>query len=368
MKIVYILEQFHLHGGAEKITCIKANWFAKKGFDVTIISNNQNTKKNIYSLEKSIKFIDLGINYKTGTSYLHPKHLILVPKHIIKLHKALTKIKPDVVILLSLQFDYYFLPFITKSKIIREFHSSRYLYNTNRNKNNSFFKKFKYKLHDFIEKKYTYNVILTPEEKKHYNSQNTIIIPNGINNTAKQTAKLINKTVISAGRIAPVKGLDKLINTWYIVAKKHSDWKLEIYGGGNKKDIEKLQEQINKLNLQKQVCLCGQTDDLNSKMLEASIYVMSSKTECFPMVLLEAQSIGLPIVSFDCPYGPRNIITNNQDGILVEDQNNDKLANAIMQLIENKNTRIEMGKTAKKNILKLQEQEVMNMWFKLFKA
>lgn len=368
MKIVYILEQFYLHGGVEKVTCAKANWLSKNGFDVTLISNKQNNKKHIYPLEKNIKFIDLGINYKKGTSYFHPKHLILVPKHITRLYKVLSKIKPDIVVTLSLQFDYYFLPFITKAKTIREFHSSRYLYDINRNKNNSFLKRIKYTIHDFIEEKYNHNVILTIDERKHYKSKNIVVIPNGINVISNSTAKLKKKTVISAGRIAPVKGFDKLIKTWTIIVKKYPDWKLEIYGEGKTKDINKLQKQINKLNLQKQVCLCGQTDNLQDKMLESSIYIMSSKTECFPMVLLEAQSVGLPIVSFDCSYGPKNIITHNQDGILVEDQNNDKLANAIMQLIENENTRIEMGTKAKENVKKLQEQEVMNMWFKLFES
>jgi len=366
MKIVYILEQFYLHGGGEKVTCAKVNWLSKNGFDVTLISNKQNNKKHIYPLEKNIKFIDLGINYKKGTSYFHPKHLTLVPKHIIKLYKILSKIKPDIVVTLSLQFDYYFLPFMTKAKTIREFHSSRYLYNINRNKKNSFFKKIKYTIHDFIEKKYNYNVILTIDERKHYKSKNIVVIPNGINVISNSTAKLKKKTVISAGRIALVKGFDRLIKTWAIIAKKHPNWKLEIYGEGETKDINKLQKQINILNLQNQICLCGQTNNLQNKMLESSIYVMSSKTECFPMVLLESLAVGLPIVSFDCPYGPRNIISNNEDGFLVKDQDIYELAQAIIKLINDEELRFKMGKRAKKSTSRLKQDIVMKQWLKLF--
>jgi len=366
MKILFYTDQTYKHGGIERVLTNKINYLVKQqNYEVHLLTTEQKNKTHCYTTNNKLITHDLGINYHRETSYFHPKNLLKVPFHFFRLKKQLKQINPDIVITPHYDFSFFLHK---KSKKIKEYHSSKYFESKNRNNNKSIFKNILYKLNDFIESKYDNIIILTKDEKQHYKSNNTIVIPNGIDDISKQTAKLINKTAISAGRIAPVKGFDKLIDTWHIIAKKYPDWKLEIYGDGEATYIEKLQKQINKLNLQKQICLCGQTDNLKDEMLEASLYVMSSKTECFPMVLLEAQSVGLPIVSFDCPYGPRNIITNNQDGILVEDQNNDKLANAIMILIENENIRIEMGQMAKLNIKKLQEKEVMNKWFKLFKA
>lgn len=95
---------------------------------------------------------------------------------------------------------------------------------------------------------------------------------------------------------------------------------------------------------------------------------MSSITECFPMVLLEAQSCGLPIVSFDCPCGPRNIITHKQDGLLVGNQHSVKLADGIIKLIESLDDRKEMGKNARENIKRYNFSEVMESWKKLFES
>ena len=366
MKIVYILEQFYLHGGGEKVTCAKVNWLSKNGFDVTLISNKQNNKKHIYPLNKNIKFIDLGVNYKKGTSYFHPKHLTLVPKHIIKLYKILSKIKPDIVVTLSLQFDYYFLPFMTKAKTIREFHSSRYYYEINRSKTKSVFKKFKYKIADFIEQKFTYNVVLTKDELKHYRSKNVIIIPNFTVDTTSSIASLDSKIVIAAGRIAPVKNFEALLTIWEHISTRKPDWKLAIYGDGEKEYKKKLLKKVNDLKIETSCHFYGAVSNLSNKMNNAAIYAMTSHTECFPMVLLEAQQVGLPIVSFDCPYGPRNIIKNKEDGFLVENKNNDNFVKSLEKLMMDVNLRKKMGEKALKNSAQKNIEVIMKKWVTLF--
>ena len=367
MKLVYILEQFYLHGGIEKITASKLNWLSKNGYDVSLIVNSQKNKEKIYLLDDRIKFIDLDIDYKVGTSYFHPLNLRKLPKHLISLKKVLNKIKPDVIVITSLQFDYYFLPFITNAKIIREFHSSRYYYEIKRQNTKFFLKKLKYKIEDFIESKYTYNVVLTPDEVKHYRNKNTVVIPNGIEIKENSgISDLKNKTVIAAGRLAEVKNFEELIEIWSKIAIKFPDWTLKIYGEGDTDYKQKLINLIDKNDLNKQICLCGSTDELDKKMLDSSIYVMTSKTECFPMVLLEALNVGLPIVSYDCPYGPKNIIKANEDGFLVEYNNKKDFIFKLSLLMSDFNLRQKMGGWGNKNIKEKQLDFVMKKWIKLF--
>ena len=101
-------------------------------------------------------------------------------------------------------------------------------------------------------------------------------------------------------------------------------------------------------------------------MLNASIYAMTSLTECFPMVLLESLSCGLPVISFDCPNGPRNIIINNKDGLLVKNNNIDAFAIALITLMDDNELRCNMGAIGRLNIKRFESKIVMKIWEKLF--
>lgn len=368
LKIVYYTDQTYLHGGIERVLANKINYLVdQEEIEVHLITTEQKGKPHCYPISSKLISHDLGINYHRSISYFKPINLKKVPAHIFKLKKLLNKLQPDVVVVCNYDFAFYFIPFLqNKSSKIKEYHGSRYFESAKRKENQSVIKKLVYRLNDLIESKYNYVALLTPDEKKFFKSNNTVVIPNGIDILYDKRSSLTNTKVISAGRIAPVKGFDKLIDAWRKVAVKYPNWQLEIYGDGENEYIAHLQKQIIEANLETQICLCGQTDDLFGKILSSSLYVMSSKTECFPMVLLETQTCGLPIVSFDCPYGPKNIITDNQDGILVENQNSSKLADAIMRLIASENLRKEMGKKAKENVRKFEQSIILKQWIDLF--
>lgn len=365
MKLLFSIDHLYLHGGAEKVLTHRVNYLAEKlGCEVTIITTEQKGKQTCYTLSDKVKLIDLEINYYREKSYFHPSNLLKIPNHFKKLNKTIKKINPDAVIVLNYAFDYYWLPFIVrKIPKLKEFHSSRYYPNEARKKAN-LLKKFFLAINDFVESNYDRIVVLNPTESFFYKNKNIEVIPNPITITDK-LVDITSKNVMAAGRIAPIKGFEKLIEAWEIVAPQYPDWKLNIYGQGEEQYINSLQELINQKKLEKHIIFQPATDNLIEKMTQHSIFVMSSISECFPMVLLESLSVGLPIISFDCPTGPGNIITANEDGILVENQNSETLAEKIVFLISHQDSRKDMSEKGKHNVKRFSEEVIMKKWFEM---
>ena len=367
MKIVFSTDQVYLHGGIEKVLTEKANYFAEVfGYDVIILTTEQRNRPSCYFLSRKVILLDLGINYIRSKSYFDKTNLVKVPGHFRKLKQSLKELNPDVIIVCNYSFDFYWLPFLLK-KIPKwkEYHSSRYFIHQQRLNNQSFLKRIKYGFNDWFESKYNKLILLNPDEKLFYKTGNKVVIPNPVPINEELVAPLKNKRVLAAGRISPVKGFEKLIKAWNIINQKYPDWQLHIYGEDYLNTKQKLQSLIDQWGLEDGVYFKGMTNNMVDTMLDYSIYALSSKTECFPMVLLESLSVGLPVVSFDCPTGPRNIITDGIDGFLAEDQNIALLAEKILALIEDKEKRIEMGIQAKKNSHRFANEHIMKQWQKL---
>ena len=219
-----------------------------------------------------------------------------------------------------------------------------------------------YRINDFVESRYDRLIVLNPDESSYYKSANISVIPNPTDIPESLTAALSTKLVISAGRIAPVKGFEYLIESWKLVAREEHDWQLHIYGESYLDTQEKLQEIINKNGLENQIIFKGTTKEMTKTMVDYSIYAMSSITECFPMVLLESLSVGLPIVSFDSPTGPKNIITDSEDGFLIEYLNIELFAKQLVTLMRDEKMRTLMGKNAKRNCYRFSNTAIMKQW------
>ncbi|MCK0156850.1 glycosyltransferase family 4 protein [Cellulophaga sp. F20128] len=368
MKIVFFIDQVYLHGGIERVLSIKANYLAENPTNkIHIITSEQKQNTPCYTFNPAIHFLDLDINYVRDKSYFHPTNLRKLPEHIRKTKQLLKKIKPDVAVVCSHSTDTYFMPFIVKRiPKIKEFHYSKSIEVKKRKNPKNNFKKYFIKFADFVETKYDTLVVLNKDEQAYYTSNNTVVIPNPLTFYPETKASLQNKIVIAAGRIAPVKGFDLLIDIWEKIANSRPDWQLHIYGDGPAPYVQQLQQQIDAKNLNKVIFLKGPTTNIKEKMVGASLYAMTSHNECFPLVLLEAQACGLPIIAYDCPHGPRNILSKD-NGVLIEPYNKEAFSKSMLHLFSKPELLQRMGTNAVQNAQNYTIEKVMTQWIQLFK-
>lgn len=210
-------------------------------------------------------------------------------------------------------------------------------------------------------------VTLTQEDKEFWRTytKRIEVIPNILTITPKKVNDYRSKRIIAAGRYVHQKGFDLLLEAWHIINKNVSDWHLYIFGNENREPYQKI---VDKYKMNNNTHLMGATKDIAGEFSKSSIFVLSSRFEGFGLVLAEAMSCGLPCVSFDCPYGPRDIITNREDGFLVENGNLEALSEAIKRLMTDEDLRRSMGEKALINVARYDSSNIMNRWEELFSS
>lgn len=367
MKIAYTISGLYNSGGMENILIQKANYLADiLGYNITIITTDQKSRPSFFSLSHKVNLIDLGVNYQDAkqSKLWHLKKLYLKKIHQKALTYYLKNNNYDIVISL-MDFDFSFLYKIKDgSKKILEYHFAKY---SKVNATNNIIKKIIQKCRadswDKVVANYDKFIVLTKEDKEQWkNLDNVRVIPNFIKKLPNRKAELRNKRVISVGRADFQKGFDMLIDAWSIVSKNFPDWILTIIGGGDKAS---LQNQINKLCLSDSIKLLPPNPDIEEEYLDSSLYVMSSRFEGLPLVLLEAMSFGLPIVSFNCPCGPKDILKPDFSS-LVDSGDIKGLARELMRWINNYSYRKEAQYNAIREANKYTIEKTMKIWDTLF--
>ena len=185
-------------------------------------------------------------------------------------------------------------------------------------------------------------VVLTEQDRAAYKTMldgalPLYRIPNTVRPLPGAKADLSAKTVYAAGRFRYQKGFDLLIPAWAETARLHPEWRLRLRGAGHLR--ERLEGLIAEHGIEDSVTIEGPAEDIGSDMAEASVFVLSSRFEGFPLILLEAMSKGMGIVSFDCPTGPADIVDDHRNGLLVPPEDVTALATAIRELVEDEELR-----------------------------
>jgi glycosyltransferase involved in cell wall biosynthesis len=375
MKIAYIYPALNTIGGADRVITEKANYFAEQyGYEVYIITAHQNKVPISFPVSPKVTHIDLEVDFTEQYKYSFFKRGItyfkLLGIYKQKLSNLLNKLKVDFTIT-TISRDIDFLASLKDGSLkIAEAHVSKKFV---RNNHLLYEKNILYKIAGKIWaymlerniKKFTELVVLTENDALNWKSiRSSTIICNSSPFTPKVKSECTNKKIISVGRLTEQKGFDMLIDAWEIVAQKHSDWAITVYGEGQL--LDSLQQQINSKNLSASFKIEKFVKNISDKYTESSIYVMSSRFEGFGMVLIEAMSCGVPVISFDCPDGPSEIIRDNEDGFLVENGNIKQLAEKISFLIEDPAARLKMGMKAAENVHRYAPEIIMQKWVDLF--
>ncbi|WP_060887700.1 glycosyltransferase family 4 protein [Streptomyces caniscabiei] len=210
--------------------------------------------------------------------------------------------------------------------------------------------------------------VLTERDRDEYAEllpgTRVVRIPNAVHSLDQVPADPRSKIAVAAGRLFPQKGFDLLIPAWAKLVETYPDWRLRIYGSGEKKS--ELRHLIEEHHLYNHVFLMGHTDRLDDELAKASFYVLSSRFEGLPMVMIEAMSHALPVVSFDCPTGPADVLTHGVDGLLVAPEDPDALSDAMAGLMADEVLRADMGVAAVLTAASYGPDSVHHRWESLF--
>ncbi len=380
MRIVYLIAGTYCPGGMERVLAGKANWLARQGVaDILIVTTDQRGQKPFFELDTRIHQTDLNINYEqnNGGSFLNK--LVRYPLKQIRHRHRLTRLlkaeKPDVVISMFCN-DAPFLPRIKDgSRKILEIHFSRYKrLQYGRKGLWALADKWRYRNDKRIAARFDKFVVLTQEDCGYWNAdspmRNICVIPNArtFPPLKGRDVSVCHNTVLAVGRYNTQKAFDRLIDVWFRVCCSKDypgGWKLRIVGDGELRD--ELQRRIDTLGLNRSILLGGAETDMQSVYGSSDIYAMTSLYEGLPMVLLEAQAAGLPIVSMTCKCGPRDVVTDGEDGFLVPEGDLDAMAERLLLLMNGSDLRKRMSQAALRGSDRFDRDMIMRKWVSLLR-
>lgn len=350
MKLLYITNGINGIGGLERVLSIKASYFAEElKYEVHIITLNEPEVAAFY------KFSELITVHRVMAS---GKAVSYLKSYMREINRVVMMVQPDIISVCDDGLKGLYVPLWIKkgnAGLIYERHASMRL---NHSKVQSLLMKLGGLMYDKV-------VVLTQYNLTEWLGNNQIVIPNPISFLPQEKATLKDKRIICVGSISHNKGYDLLIEAWNRIVKDCPGWKIDIFGRG---DIAKYQKMIDDYHLQDSICFCGPTDQVQEEMLRSSFLVLPSRSEGFGMVLIEAMACGLPCVAFDCPCGPRDIVLDGKNGLLVPPENAVLLAESMKKMIQNSALLEEMATFAPLSVSKYEIASVAQCWQGLFMA
>ncbi len=375
IKIVYCTPSIYIAGGIERVLTTKVNYLANQEdkYEISIILTDGYGKEPFFPLSEKVHIINLNIGFEElwGMSFVKKVFAYLTKQRRFKrmLRQELMRIKADIFVS-TLRREINFICDIPDgSRKIGELHVNRLNYRNFASNESNFIKNIfaKWWMHRLVRqlKRLDKLVVLTEQDKLAWKELNNVCaIPNPLPSIPEDVSLLTEKRVIAVGRYSYEKGFDRLLQVWSIVEKECPDWKLAVFGSGDRTSYIK---QMQDLKIDENRCeLHSAVENIGAEYLNSSVFALSSRFEGFGMVLLEAMSHGLPVVSFDCPWGPRAIIDNGKDGILVENGNVQQLADGVIRLIRDKEQRESLARSAREKARQYDISIIGQQWEQLF--
>lgn len=360
-----------LDGGVERVVSNMANSFSKRGYRVDIISlfmANENIK---YHLDERIKvkflFDNLSFaswhNSQLVKSNLYWRYKLAL-KFTEKLYRYIDSEISDGETAVVMWNTYQITPLYHHRNVhIIGLDHSRYPFG-------NIVKGLRHKLHTYMVSKFDIVTTLNEDEIEKWKTigRPVFVMPNFLpcdNDSSVPFMNERNKIVVSLGRMnTDQKGFDRLIDSYALIAKKHPDWKLHIYGSGCLQ--KNYREQVNRLKMQDFIEIFDFTDNPQQVYQTASIYAMCSREEGFSMVLLEAGNQGLPLVAYDVEFGPRTIIQEGKTGYVIPDGDSEAFSKALEKLMNDSHLREKISMEIRKDIPeRFSEKVIMNKWINL---
>ena len=367
MRLIYVTDAFAVWGGMERVLADKMNILVGQyGWEVILLTTNQGKHPLTYGLNLNVRHVDMGVRLHQEYQFRGFRKLLKRRelKQILKtrLKRAIENLNPDVIVCVKLDFVPVLVDLKGDIPLIVESHTL--CHSEKMDEVGMLRRLYIGSLKRSIRKADTVVALTEGDAKdwKAYND-NVHVIQNIVTlNESGFYTSFKQKSVIYVGRFSKQKDIDSLLRIWAIIHQQYPDWRLDIYGEGELKEhylsiIHKMNANIN---------VYEPTADIMEVYREHSILLLTSKYEPFGLVLPEAMSCGLPVVAFDCPYGPADIITDEVDGYLIEDRDVELFAQRVGQLISDYDLRVQMGKAGIASSKRYQASCIIPQWIQLF--
>lgn len=367
MKLLYIMTVITGKGGVQRVIFDKINYLADK-YSIDVIHFEEASATPDFPVNPIVRFHSIAVP-ATSHSVLAKGYSVI--QIFQRYRKIVNEIQPDIIINANAMIISWILPFMNRQipKIV-ELHQSYdgvLLFNRDAYGANSFRSKLLMYLRNKVYPRYDKVVVLTQTDKNKWNYKNCIVLPNftnlvpSIHNQEKQDFHFI-----WVGRMCHQKGIDILLNVWTEYCKLHAHGKLTIVGGGEGMHRNQLEDYLKASPYAKRITYIPKTDDMVSLYQKASVFISTSRFEGLPLVLIEAATMGLPIIGFNIT-GNDEVVVNGKNGLLVQPDNIAAFIESMQRIKADTSLYELMGKASTQIAQHFSKKEIMNQWEGVFR-